>query len=252
MRTTCVLNLKGGVGKTTTVIHLGAITAQIAQKRVLVIDADSQCNLTDFFGADSSRGNLAQILRGEAAASGCIQQTKVSGLDILPASDELMELDLSAISGHKCRINAIREIVADAAALDQYDYILVDCPPAFNAAAAAALVAADDVLIPIKLDAFSLMGMANISRQIRNMQKINPRLHVAGFLPTMWYRNAQIVEAEHQLKQRGLRVFHHIRRSPKVDELTFSGAVLDSRNSASEIDYRAFAAEYMGGVKNGL
>ena len=74
--------------------------------------------------------------------------------------------------------------------------MIIDCPPAFNAASAAALVAADEVIIPIKLDAFSLRGMANIMQQVSNMRKINDSLTVAGILPTMWYKSDNIIEAE--------------------------------------------------------
>lgn len=252
MKTICSMNLKGGVGKTTTVFYTGSILAAKAKKRVLMLDADPQCNLSEFFGANPDYGNLADILRQERGYHACLQHTSIPGLDIIPAGDALMELDLSAVEGKQCSILAIREMVEDIAALDLYDYILVDCPPAFNAAAAAALIAADEVIIPIKLDAFSLRGMANITRQIRNMQKINPKLRVAGFLPTMWYRSSKIQEAEQLLRSSGLRVLPHIRRSPKVDEITFDGDALASRNSASSVDYRYFVAEFFGGECNGL
>lgn len=247
MKTICSMNLKGGVGKTTTVFYVGSILAQRAGKRVLMLDADPQCNLSDFFGANPDTGNLADILRQQRGYHACLQHTAIDGLDIIPAGDELMELDLSAIEGHRCNVLALREMVEDIAALDLYDYILVDCPPAFNAAAAASLIAADEVVIPIKLDAFSLRGMKNITRQIKNMQRINTRLRVAGFLPTMWYKAPKIQEAEEVLRSSGLRVFPHIRRSSKVDEITFDIAELASCHSGSAIDYRHFVVEYLGG-----
>jgi chromosome partitioning protein len=135
---------------------------------------------------------------------------------------------------------------------EDYDYVLIDCPPAFNAAAASALVAADDVVIPIKLDAFSLRGMVNLTRQIKNMKRINPRLRIAGLLPTMWYKAPEIRDAEDQLRAAGFRVFHHIRRSDKVDRMTFQqeALLMSSPNSGAGIDYRAFVAEYVGGADN--
>ena len=135
-----------------------------------------------------------------------------------------------------------------------YDYILIDCPPAFNAASAAALVAADDIIIPIKLDAFSLRGMGNLMRQISNMRKINPRLKLSGVRPTMWYRDAQMQEAEKMLADAGLTVFPHIRRSDKVDRMTWQQRPLlaTSPNSAAGVDYRRFVKAYMRGGKENV
>lgn len=122
----------------------------------------------------------------------------MDGVNLIPGDDSLMDLDLSKVELGRVRMNVLRQFVEAAKGLDDkgiYDYILIDCPPAFNAASAAALVAADDIIIPIKLDAFSLRGMGNLMRQISNMRKINPRLKLAGVLPTMWYRDAQMLGA---------------------------------------------------------
>ena len=259
IRTTAILNLKGGVAKTTTAINLAAILARDHGKRVLITDADSQCNTTEFYGADPRNGNLAKVLRGAglyedpgAYVAACIQSTKYSNVDILPGDDSLMDLDLSKVEQGTVCSNVLRYLVEEVK--ERYDYHLIDCPPAFNAASAAALIAADDVIIPIKLDAFSLRGMANLMRQIRNMKRINPRLRLAGCLPTMWYKDPQIKEAEAQLRKAGLPIFHHIRRSDKVDDMTFQQEPLlvSSPNSAAGVDYRRFVKEYLGGIDNGI
>lgn len=256
IRTTVILNLKGGVAKTTTVINLAAILANDHNKRVLVIDADSQCNTTEFFGADPDSGNLADILRitdpcfDPVITSGsCIQPANYCNIDIIPGDDSLMDLDLSKVELGRVNINILRQLVEGLK--EVYDYILIDCPPAFNAASAAALVAADDVVIPIKLDAFSIRGMANLMRQIKNMRRINPRLRLAGCLPTMWYNDPQIQDAEQQLRNAGLPIFQHIRRSDTVDKMTFrqEALLVSSPNSGAGIDYRKFVIEYIGGVK---
>ena len=259
MRTTAIVNLKGGVAKSTSAINMAAILAKEHDKRVLIIDADSQCNTSEFFGADPKRGNLAEVLRdadmnedpGEFAAT-FIQPTSFPGIDILAGDDALMDLDLSKVEQGTVNSNVLRYLIN--AVSDRYDYAFIDCPPAFNAASAAALVAADDVIIPIKLDAFSLRGMGNLMRQIKNMRRINPRLMLAGVLPTMWYKDEKITDAESQLKQAGLRVFHHIRRSDKVDRMTFQQEPLlvSSPNSAAGVDYRKFVKEYVGGSSNGI
>ena len=259
IRTTAILNLKGGVGKTTTAINMAAILATKWGKRVLLIDADSQCNTTEFFGGKETDDTLANILRysgscddtAEHYAPITIQNTGIENLDLIPADDTLMDMDLSAASNGNVDVNVLRSLVEDVR--EEYDFVLIDCPPAFNAAAAAALVAADDVIIPIKLDAFSLRGMVNLTRQIHNMKRINPRLRISGLLPTMWYKAPEIQDAEQQLRAAGFRVFHHIRRSDKVDRMTFQqeALLISSPNSAAGVDYRTFVAEYVGGAENG-
>ena len=256
MRTTAILNLKGGVAKTTTAVNMAAILARDYNSRVLLIDADSQCNTTEFFGADPTDGNLAGLLRHAKGntdpvilAADCIQHTRFPNVDILPGDESLMDMDLSQVKLGTANANILRALAEVVAGM--YDYILIDCPPAFNAASAAALIAADDVIIPIKLDAFSLRGMGNLMRQIKNMRQINPKLRLAGCLPTMWYRNPQIADAETQLRQVGLPVFHHIRRSDKVDDMTFrqDPLLVTSPNSGAGVDYRRFVAEYVKGVR---
>lgn len=252
MRTTAIVNLKGGVAKTSTTVNMAAILAQHYGASVLVIDADAQCNATEFFGADPDRGNLAKILRLPDSnqdpinyCTACIQETPMPGVDILPADDSLMDLDLTSASLGQANTNVLRLMVEELEGV--YDYILIDCPPAFNAASAAALVAADDVVIPIKLDAFALRGMVNLMRQIKNMRRINPRLRVSGCLPTMWYAERKILDAEQQLRLAGLSVYPHIRRSDTVDRMTFSQSplIVSSPNSGAGLDYKIFVAAYI-------
>lgn len=260
MRVISFLNLKGGVGKTTTTINTAAILARLHHKKVLVVDADSQCNLTEFLGGPIGRPTgmtLAEALRTapDAGKTACnaIRRTTIEGVDIIPADDSLMALDLTraaelytgCLEDLKGRLK-LEGIV--------YDFVLIDCPPAFNAASTAALIASDEVVIPIKLDAFSLRGMANLTRQIANMRRINPRLRLAGLLPTMYYKSDKIREAEQILKKSGLPVYSHIRRTPKVDDMTFAGRPLieSSPTCAAALDYKRFVGELLkGGERNG-
>ena len=167
-----------------------------------------------------------------------------------------MDLDLTKVELQNVRVTVLRDMVQLLAERDVYDYCLVDCPPAFNAASAAALMAADEVIIPIKLDAFSLRGMTNLLRQIANMRQINPRLRLAGCLPTMWYKSDNIRQAEETLCSSGLPVFPHIRRTDKVDDMTFAQEplLISSPRSAAGVDYRRFVQAWLknkGGASNG-
>lgn len=267
MKVISFVNLKGGVAKTTTVINSAAILARIHKQRVLVVDADSQCNLTDFLGVDNNDNfTLADMLleppSGECFPLQCIQKSDIPGVFAIPASDRLMDLDLSKVSDGtiypRCLedLRTVLENMPETVPATAPDFMLIDCPPAFNAASTAALLASDEVVIPIKLDAFSLRGMANLTRQIANMRLINPKLRLAGLLPTMYYRSDKIREAEAVLNRSGIPVFPHIRRTPKVDDMTFQGKPLldTSPTCGAAKDYRHFVEELMlmkGGEQNG-
>lgn len=260
MRVISFVNLKGGVAKTTTVINTAAILARRHNKRVLVIDADSQCNTTEFLGVDEDYFTLAEMLleppSGECFPLQCIHKSNIAGVTVIPASDRLMDLDLTKVSDGtiypRC-IEDLRTVLETAPGMDAPDYILIDCPPAFNAASTAALLASDEVVIPIKLDAFSLRGMANLTRQIENMRQINPKLRLAGLLPTLYYSSDENRKAEAILRRSGIPVFPHIRRTPKVDEMTFKGKPLieTSPTCAAAKDYQRFVDELLkGGERN--
>ena len=246
MRTTAILNLKGGVAKTVTCVNMAAILAVDYGKHVLVVDADSQANTTEFFGGTEARLTLSKLLRGDRIEPrSTIHHSNVDGVDLIPADDSLMDLDLSAVKNKEADMTCLDRTLALCD--DEYDYCLIDCPPAFNAASAAALLAADDVIIPIKLDAFSLRGMANLTRQVQNMQTINPNLWIAGLLPTMVYRSVKISDALNILQMTSdFRIYPKIRKTNKVDDMTFAQRPLieSSPHSAACVDYRRFVREY--------
>lgn len=249
MKTIAIMNLKGGVAKTVTTVNLAADLAHFHQKRVLVIDADSQANATEFLGGGREGHSLATLLRTPAIeAHQTISASTVPAVDLLPADDSLMDLDLSKAANGSAWVEVLAEIKA-AGSFKDYDFVLIDCPPAFNAAAAAALLAADEVIIPIKLDAFSLRGLGNLARQISNMRKINPDLRIAGLLPVMWYESPENNKALATLRESLLHVFPRIRRSTMVDAMTYRQAPLyvTSPKSGACHDYKTFAARIAEG-----
>lgn len=255
MRIIAIMNLKGGVGKTVTAVNVASILAAEHRKRVLLIDADSQCNTTEFFlHNEEPIGTLYDLLARDGYPAFCTTHTDLVDLDLIPAVDALMALDLKAAEGKKAKLTALRAALADLEAADRYDVAIIDCPPSFSVACAAALLAAREVIIPIKLDAFSLRGMTNLYKQVASMQRLNPELRVAGCLETMWYSDPRMEQADKQLRASNLPVFTtRIRRSDRVDGSTFAQEPLRrySPHSAAGVDYRRFVAELIGGARRG-
>ena len=253
MKAISILNLKGGVGKTVTAVNMAHILATVHKKHVLLVDCDSQCNATEFFGLrpDEDDVTLDNILLGEAEPyyQENVYKTDYTGLDMIPASDGLMDLDMSHISDGRIHGRVLAELCDAIREDDAYDYVIFDCPPAFNAASAAALLASDEVIVPIKLDAFSVRGLANVRRQIENIKRINREVRISGALITMWRNVPVVLEAEGSLRDCGLLpVFGQIiRRTDKVDEMTFRQLpiMVSSPTSAAAKDYLAFVQEYL-------
>ena len=244
------MNFKGGVGKTVTTINMAAELANRG-KRVVVIDADGQRNMSSFFGADTDNGGtLYEVLTGDAEPyyGELLQHTQVVRVGILPASMELIHADLSALKDGSINLMAVSELVATIAEDDAADYVLIDCPPSFSASTTAALAAADEVIIPLRLDAFSLAGMDELLYQIREMRRVNPRLKVAGVLVTMRFIANAEAQAETALRKLPVPVFKQtIRRSVMVEQSTFIREPLRKMAPESAIaqDYAAFVDEYL-------
>lgn len=257
MRTTAIMNLKGGTAKTVTAINIAAIIARIYDKRVLLVDADSQANLTEFTAPQLVHDNVviggfSDLLRGLDAFP---MPTTIEGVKILFADNGLMDLDVTAATKGLANPMALADFVGTVEG--DFDWCIIDCPPAFSAGAMAALAAADEVIIPMKVDAFGIRGVQNLLDQVRNMRRVNPDLEVAGILPTMTYPDPLQIQQEEKLRTSlaalGIRTFHHIRRSVLVDRSTFSQEPLltCSPRSKTLYDYKVFLRQLAGDPEGG-
>ena len=190
MKAFAIVNLKGGVGKTVTAVNLAAILATEYQRRVLLVDCDPQANATQSLLPPGEYNTLAGLLTlPDAYYDDLLYRSSIRGLDVLPADDELRNLDVDLLEGERPRLTALRDLRDAIAEDDAYDVLILDCPPALSPACAAAIAASTDVIIPIKVDAYSVRGMHELTAQIDRLRRIYPDVHIAGCLPTVWYKS---------------------------------------------------------------
>lgn len=257
MKTIAIMNNKGGVGKTVTAVNLADILVRDCGKSVVLCDCDGQMNLTRFFlpGFDPEVcTTLADVFTGDAEPVWSENIVPVMpGLDLLPGSPALYDLDLRAVRDGAGDPYALR-CFCDAAASDgETDFFIFDCPPGYTLASVAALLAADEVVVPMLLDGFSFTGMLDIQAQLEGLrgaiQSTGSRVDIAGVLLTQWHNSPVVLEGERLVRNMDMPVFRTvIRRTDKVPESTFDRTpiVRYSPTSAAARDYRAWVREYMG------
>lgn len=257
MKTIAVMNVKGGVGKTITACNMAHILAKDYNQRVLLVDADPQGDTSEFFGASAEYGGITELLMDARPAKELIYTTDYDGIRILPADSSLFSLDLDAAGAeHYDYTKQIMTMCEQLAADKSCDIVLIDCPPSFTPSAVAALRAADSVIIPVKMDAFSLRGMDFLLDQIATVHRINGAARLEGVLVTIWHNCDVCAQLETKLRSTGIRVFDtHIRRSDMADESTVMRSPIReySVRCAAAQDYRDFVAEFVktGGLRNG-
>jgi len=184
-RIICIANQKGGVGKTTTAVNLGASLA-VAERKTLLVDMDPQGNAGSGVGIDrnSLRENVYDVLLNNADPTAVIRKTDLPLLDILPATDDLAgaEIELVAIDDRERKLARVLEAVAG-----RYDYILIDCPPSLGLLTLNAMTAAESVLIPLQCEFYAMEGLSKMLKTIRLVKKsFNPALQIEGILLTMY------------------------------------------------------------------
>lgn len=185
VRIIAVTNQKGGVGKTTTAINLSACLAAEG-KRVLAIDADQQGNTTSGLGLDKNDVPMTiyNLFLGDASLEEVKQPTCVEGLEVVPANINLTGAEIELI-GKNDREFIIREELEKIK--DDYDFIIIDCPPSLNLITINALVAADTVLVPIQCEYFALEGLEQLLHTVNLVKKrLNPELEIEGIVFTMF------------------------------------------------------------------
>ena len=184
-RIIAIANQKGGVGKTTTCINLGASLAA-TKRRVLVIDLDPQGNATVGSGVDKESFELSSydMLLGHAPTAKVIVRAEASGYDLVPTNGDLTAAEVELMSTAQ-RERRLRDALAEVRG--NYDFILVDCPPSLNMLTLNALVAADSVMIPMQCEYYAMEGLSSLLNTIEQIRStVNPQLQIEGLLRTMF------------------------------------------------------------------
>lgn len=250
-RVIAVVNQKGGVGKSTTAVNLGAYMAA-GGKRVLLADLDPQGNASSGVGVEKSEldGCMYTVLIGQTSAESVIRPTEVEGLDVLPATIALAGAEIElvpAISREFKLKEALRPIVP------RYDYILIDSPPSLGLLTINGLSAADGVLVPIQCEYYALEGLSQLMNTIEMVQRhLNPGLEVEGVVMTMYDARTnlsqQVVEDVKAFFTGRVRVFESIiPRNIRLSEAPSFGQpiLLYDDRSKGAAAYRALAQEVM-------
>lgn len=184
-RAIVVANQKGGVGKTTTAINLAACLAEAGQK-VLAIDMDPQGNMTSGLGVDKDaiENTVYELLLGETEVEGCVQKEVIENLSVIGSNINLSAAEIELIGQDEKEYILQRAI---APIRDQYDYIIIDCPPSLSMLTINSMCLADTVLVPIQCEYYALEGLTQLIHTINLVQeRLNPSLEIEGVVFTMY------------------------------------------------------------------
>jgi chromosome partitioning protein len=249
-RVLAITNQKGGVGKTTTSINLAASLAS-AGRRVLLADLDPQGNATMGSGIDKRglKTTVYQVLLGEASLSAVRLRSPTGGFDVIPANRELAgaEVEMVGLPERETRLKTALEEIKN-----QYEFVLIDCPPALNLLTVNGLCAANAVMIPMQCEYYALEGLSDLVQTIKKVRlNLNPGLEIDGLLRTMYDpRNMLAQQVSDQLQQHfGDKVYRTvIPRNIRLAEAPSHGlpVINFDRQSKGALAYLALAGEMIG------
>jgi chromosome partitioning protein len=251
-RVIAIANQKGGVGKTTTTVNLGAALAE-RDFRTLVIDLDPQGNATTGLGINyrTLEHTMYDVLLNDVALEDCIEPTEVKGLFVAAASLDLAGAEIELVPAFS-RETRLKRALAEV--IDDYDYVLIDCPPSLGLLTVNGLVAATELIVPIQCEYYALEGLAQLTRNVELVRSnLNPELEISGIVLVMYDSRTKLGEqVVQEVRQHfGNRVCRvKIPRNIKLSEAPSYGQPITTFDPSSRgaVAYRELAREVSGGA----